>query len=551
MRERLLTLFANWGYCGALLLWLCWACPIMAQETSLQDNKEQKELKKKIADKRRVAFQKMQLATYMIDTYYVDSVDITQLADVAIRGMLKELDPHSTYSSPEEVELFNESMQGGFEGIGVQFNMLDDTLFVVQPVANGPSEKVGIRPGDRIVSVENTVIAGINMPVSKITKLLKGPKGTSVNLGIVRRKTPGILSFRVTRDKIPVYSINSTYMAAPKVGYIKLEQFGANSYNEFKEALKHLEKEGMESLVLDLRGNGGGYLQIATKIIDEILPASKMIVYTQGRNQPYQEFITHGSGRFEKGRVVVLIDSFSASASEIVSGALQDWDRGVLVGRRSFGKGLVQRPIYMPDRSMIRLTVARYYTPSGRCIQRPYTSREEYADDLHHRVESGELQHADSIHFVDSLRYHTKGGRVVYGGGGIMPDVFVPADTTTEFFRQLAAHGLILETTGRFVDDKRKELKSQFVDVDSFLTHFDVYQELLPLLCKKAIEEGITPPSKEKMSDYILLQLSALVARDLWDMNAYYFIMNKNDSVYKEALKIIQSDRYLTILKPN
>ncbi len=551
MRERLLTILVKMGYYCALLLWLSCVCPLMVQKAGAQNNKAQKELKKQIAEKRKLAFQKMQLATYMIDAYYVDSVDVGQLTDDAIRGMLKDLDPHSTYSTPEEVKLFNESMQGGFEGIGVQFNMLDDTLFVVQPVANGPSEKVGIRPGDRIVSVENTVIAGINMPVSKITKLLKGPKGTSVKLGIVRRKTPGVLLFQVTRDKIPVYSINSTYMAAPKIGYIKLEQFGANSYDEFKEALKHLHKKGMKSLILDLRGNGGGYLQIATKIIDEFLPEKKMIVYTQGRHQPYHEFVTDGAGHFEKGRVVVLIDSFSASASEIVSGALQDWDRGVLVGRRSFGKGLVQRPIYMPDHSMIRLTVARYYTPSGRCIQRPYTSREAYADDLHHRIESGELQHADSVHFVDSLRYLTKGRRVVYGGGGIMPDVFVPADTTTEFFRQLAARGLILETTGRFVDDKRKELKRQFADVESFLTHFDVYEELFPLLCKKAIEEGITPPSKEKVSDYIILQLKALVARDLWDMNAYYFIMNKNDSVYKEALKIIQSDRYSTILKPN
>lgn len=504
-----------------------------------------------LANKRKLAIQKMQLATFMVDRYYVDSVDITHLAEQAIRGMLKELDPHSTYSSPEEVKSFNESMRGGFEGIGVQFNMLDDTLFVVQPVANGPSEKIGIRAGDRIVSVENTVIAGVNMPISKITKLLKGPKGTKVRLGVVRRMMPEIMSFTVTRDKIPMYSINSVYMAAPKVGYIKLEQFGAKSYDEFVSALRKLDKKGMESLILDLRGNGGGYLQIATKIIDEILPSNKMIVYTKGRKQPYQEFTTRGSGRFEKGRVVVLIDSFSASASEITAGAIQDWDRGVLVGRRSFGKGLVQRPVNMPDHSMIRLTVARYYTPSGRCIQRPYSSHEKYADDWRQRMESGELQHADSVHFVDSLRYQTKNGRVVYGGGGIMPDVFVPADTTTTYFRQLAAQGLVLETTGRFVDAQREKLVKDYPDLESFVAHFDVQKELLPLLQKNATKAGIVAPALEEVSPFILVQLRALVARDLWDMNAYYVIMNEENSVYNEALKLIQGDHYSNILKSN
>lgn len=537
-------------YC-VLALWMACVCPLVAQNVASLEQKSKKELKKELERKRKVAIQKMQLATYMIDRFYVDSVDVTHLAEQAIRGMLKELDPHSTYSSPEEVKSFNESMRGGFEGIGVQFNMLDDTLFVVQPVADGPSEKIGIRAGDRIVSVENTVIAGVNMPISKITKLLKGPKGTKVKLGVVRRLMPGILSFTVTRDKIPMYSINSTYMAAPKVGYIKLEQFGAKSYDEFIVALRKLDKKGMESLILDLRGNGGGYLQIATKIIDEILPSNKMIVYTKGRNQPYQEFTTHGSGRFEKGRVVVLVDSFSASASEITAGAIQDWDRGVLVGRRSFGKGLVQRPINMPDHSMVRLTVARYYTPSGRCIQRPYSSREKYADDWRQRVESGELQHADSVHFADSLRYLTKNGRVVYGGGGIMPDVFVPADTTTAYFRQLAAQGLILETAGRFVDSQRKELKKDYPDLESFVNRFDVQQELLPLLQKNAEKAGIKPPKTEEVSPFVLLQLNALVARDLWDMNAYYIIMNKENSVYKEALNLIQSDHYSNILKPN
>lgn len=551
MKKRLLTFFSRLGCCCALALWMTFMCPVLAQDVASRANKSEKELKMELANKRKLAIQKMQLATFMVDRYYVDSVDITHLAEQAIRGMLKELDPHSTYSSPEEVKSFNESMRGGFEGIGVQFNMLDDTLFVVQPVANGPSEKIGIRAGDRIVSVENTVIAGVNMPISKITKLLKGPKGTKVRLGVVRRMMPEIMSFTVTRDKIPMYSINSVYMAAPKVGYIKLEQFGAKSYDEFVSALRKLDKKGMESLILDLRGNGGGYLQIATKIIDEILPSNKMIVYTKGRKQPYQEFTTRGSGRFEKGRVVVLIDSFSASASEITAGAIQDWDRGVLVGRRSFGKGLVQRPVNMPDHSMIRLTVARYYTPSGRCIQRPYSSHEKYADDWRQRMESGELQHADSVHFVDSLRYQTKNGRVVYGGGGIMPDVFVPADTTTTYFRQLAAQGLVLETTGRFVDAQREKLVKDYPDLESFVAHFDVQKELLPLLQKNATKAGIVAPALEEVSPFILVQLRALVARDLWDMNAYYVIMNEENSVYNEALKLIQGDHYSNILKSN
>ena len=366
---------------------------------------------------------KLQIAEMAVNNLYVDSVDEQKLVEDGIRGMIEKLDPHSSYLTAKEVKQANEPLQGNFEGIGVQFNMVEDTLLVIQPVGGGPSEKMGIVAGDRIVSVNDTAIAGVKMPREEIMRRLRGPKGTKVNLGIVRRGISDTLRFVITRDKIPVKSIDATYMIRPQVGYIRIGSFGATTHDEFCESLKKLKKQGMRSLILDLQENGGGYLHAAVNIAEEFLERDALIVYTQGRRTQRAEYKASGGGLFTKGKVIVLVDSYTASAAEIVSGAIQDHDRGIVVGRRTFGKGLVQRPIDLPDGSMIRLTIAHYYTPSGRCIQKPYEkgNQKDYAEDMLHRLKSGELMSADSVHFADSLKYYTLNKhRLVYGGGGIM-----------------------------------------------------------------------------------------------------------------------------------
>lgn len=363
---------------------------------------------------------KLQIAEMAINNLYVDTVDENKLAEDAIRGMLDKLDPHSAYATPKEVKSMNEPLQGNFDGIGVQFNVIEDTLVVIQTVTNGPSEKVGILAGDRIVNVNDTAIAGVKMSKEDIMRRLRGPKGTKVRIGIVRRGIADKIYFTVTRDKIPVKSIDAVYMIRPNVGYIRIGNFGATTYNEFMEGLENLRKQGMKNLILDLQENGGGYLQAAVMIANEFLPKNDLIVYTTGRRSPRMEYRAQGNGTLQEGKVIVLIDEFTASASEIVTGALQDQDRATVVGRRSFGKGLVQRPIDLPDGSMIRLTIAHYYTPSGRCIQKPYTKGDmkDYEMDLENRLKHGELTNKDSIHFADSLKFQTlRLHKTVYGGG--------------------------------------------------------------------------------------------------------------------------------------
>ena len=414
---------------------------------------------------------KLVMAHSAIANLYVDPVDEPKLVEASIKAMLKELDPHSTYLNAQEVKKMNEPLQGNFEGIGVQFNMADDTLFVIQTVSNGPSEKVGILPGDRIVTVNDTAIAGVKMERDEIMRRLRGPKGSVVQLGIARRGYDELLTFRVTRDKIPVHTLDAAYMIAPKVGYIKISSFGATTHEEFSEALAKLKKEKMQHLILDLKGNGGGYMKAAVDMANDFLQEGQQIVYTEGAKSPYSEFNAFGKGQFQEGRLVVLIDEYSASASEIVTGAVQDWDRGIVVGRRSFGKGLVQRPIPMPDGSMIRLTTARYHTPSGRCIQKPYGEDIDYRQDLVERFNKGELMHADSIHFPDSLKFQTRMmGRTVYGGGGIMPDYFVPLDTLsyTKYHRELTAKGVIVNTNLTVIDRYRKEYEARYPDFKSY-----------------------------------------------------------------------------------
>ena len=490
---------------------------------------------------------KLQIAEMAVTNLYVDSVNEDKLVEDGIRGMLEKLDPHSSYLTAKEVKETNESLQGNFEGIGVQFNMVEDTLLVIQTVSNGPSERVGILAGDRIVSVNDTAIAGVKMSKEEIMKRLRGPKGTLAVLGIVRRGIEDKLTFKVIRDKIPVHTIDATYMVRPKVGYIRIGSFGATTHDEFCESMKTLQKQGMQSLILDLQENGGGYLHAAVQIAEEFLQENDLIVYTSGRRIQRTEYKAKGGGLFTKGKVVVLVDSYTASAAEIVSGAIQDHDRGIVVGRRTFGKGLVQRPIELPDGSMVRLTVAHYYTSSGRCIQKPYEKgkKKDYSEDMLHRLKSGELMSADSVHFADSLKFYTlKEHRIVYGGGGIMPDEFVPLDTTkyTRFHRELAAKSVVIDANLHYVDQHRKSLQQEYKTFEAYRQRFDVPQSLIDGIMAEAEKKNIQPKDEaERLSTlpYLRLQLKALIARDLWGMNEYYSIMGETNDVLTKALTLL------------
>ena len=491
---------------------------------------------------------KMVLAEMAITNLYVDSVDEKKLAEDGIRGMIEQLDPHSSYSTAKETKEMNEPLQGSFEGIGVQFNMVKDTLLVIQPVVNGPSERVGILAGDRIVSVNDTAIAGVKMSKEDIMKRLRGAKGSKVRLGVVRRGIAGILKFTVVRDKIPVKTLDAAYMIRPHVGYIRIGSFGVTTYNEFMKAVETLKASGMKDLILDLQENGGGYLMAAVQIANEFLHNSDLIVYTQGRKVPRQDYCADGSGRLLDGKVFVLINEYTASAAEIVTGAIQDQDRGTVVGRRSFGKGLVQRPIDLPDGSMIRLTIAHYFTPSGRCIQKPYKKGDaiDYAMDIEKRFEHGELYSADSIHFADSLKYYTlRKHRVVYGGGGIMPDVFVPLDTTqyTKFLRQMAARSYIINANLKYIDVNRKQLKKQFATFNDFNARFEVPQSLIDDVVQAAEKDKIMPKDQQELQatlPQLRRQLKALIARDLWDMSEYFQVINETNPIVVKAVGLLK-----------
>lgn len=500
------------------------------------------------------ALRKLQMAEFAISNFYVDKVDEDKLVDEAIIRMLAQLDPHSTYSDAEEVKKMNEPLQGNFEGIGVQFQMIEDTLLVVQPVSNGPSEKVGILAGDRIIAVNDSAIAGVKMSTEDIMKRLRGPKDSKVDLTIIRRGVKAPLVFTVKRDKIPILSLDASYMIEPKIGYIRVNRFGATTAEEFKKAMKELQKQGMKDLILDLQGNGGGYLNAAIDLANEFLDQKELIVYTEGRSTQRSDFFAKGNGEFRNGRIIALVDEYTASASEIVSGAIQDWDRGIIVGRRSFGKGLVQRPIDLPDGSMIRLTVARYYTPAGRSIQKPYDSTTDYNKDLIDRFNRGELMNADSIHFPDSLKVQTKKlKRTVYGGGGIMPDYFVPIDTTlySDYHRNLVAKGVIIKFTMKFIENHRKDLSSKYKKFDAFNEKFVIDDQMLATLKEMGEKEGVKFDEKQYETSLPLIkaQLKALIARDLWDMNEYFRVMNDTNESVQRALEILHSEEYQNKLK--
>lgn len=492
---------------------------------------------------------KLQIAEWAINSLYVDSVDEHKLVEDGIRGMIEKLDPHSSYSTPKEVKEMNEPLNGNFDGIGVQFNMIQDTLLVIQPVSNGPSEKVGIQAGDRIVMVNDTAIAGVKMSRTDIMRRLRGPKGTKVKLGIVRRGIKDMLAFVVTRDKIPVKSIDASYLIHPGIGYIRIGNFGATTHSEFVDCMKALQKEGMKSLILDLQENGGGYLQAAVDIANEFLAQNDLIVYTQGRRTPRHDYRARANGMFRDGKIAVLVDEYTASAAEIVTGAIQDQDRGIVVGRRTFGKGLVQRPIDLPDGSMIRLTVSHYYTPAGRCIQKPYVKGDakDYAMDVYNRLKHGELMSADSIHFADSLKCYTlREHRTVYGGGGIMPDCFVPLDTTvyTKFHRELVAKSIVLNTSLRYIDDHRRQLRRQYKTFEQFSHEYEMPQSVIDDILKEAEKQKLKYKDEEewkKTLPQLRLQLKALVARDLWDMSEYYAIMNGQNPVVQKAVQLLSN----------
>lgn len=488
---------------------------------------------------------KLQMAQIAITGLYVDTVDQEKLVESAINGILEKLDPHSSYTNAKETKKLNEPLSGNFEGIGVSFNMVKDTLLVLQVISKGPCEKVGIQAGDRIIRVNDINIAGVKMSRDSIMQNLRGPKGTVAHLEIVRRGVEDVLNFKVVRDKIPINTVDAAYMIAPQTGYIHLDSFGATSGKEVHDKIKALQAQGMKDLILDLEFNGGGYLSAAQEVASEFLPEGSLIVYTDGRTMPRQELTSTGNGLMQKeGRVVILVDEFTASAAEIVSGAVQDHDRGVIIGRRTFGKGLVQRPIDLPDGSMIRLTVSHYYTPSGRCIQKPYVKgkKEEYNQDLEDRYTRGELTSIDSIHLDSTKVYKTLlQKRTVYGGGGIMPDIFVPLDTTalTLYYRELRRHNLINEGVMRYVDEHRSELKRKYPKFEVFERKFEAPQELIDSIFAEGKRKKIEPKDEKELEETVKdlkFTLKSSVAYDLWDRNEYFKLINKRNDIVNRAL---------------
>lgn len=548
----------------------------------------------------------------MIDYFYVDTTDLNKICEKGIEAMLKELDPHSVFIDKDEVAKMNEPLVGNFDGIGVSFQLLDDTIHVVDVISGGPSEKVGVLAGDKIVKVDDMPATGDTIKNDWVFKHLRGKKGTKVSVSVIRGKSKTPIVFEIKRDKIPINSIDTWFMIDKEIGYIRLNRFAQSSNEEMVQAITELQSEGMQSLVLDLRGNGGGYLNVAVDICDQFLSGDKLIVYTKGAKSPRQELKAQKKGLFEQGRLVIMVDESSASASEILSGAVQDWDRGVIVGRRTFGKGLVQRPFDMYDGSQIRLTTSRYYTPSGRCIQKPYDAGvEEYQMDYYNRLSHGELLSADSVHFADSLRCFTSGNRLVYGGGGIMPDVFVPIDTmrASDYMINLRSKGLFNSFALNWTEENREQFLKKAPTYDKFskeyekmnvLSEFEKYAEqegvsrnaikkewvnimvsdylkkemsdstarsyesysdyaeslisddkMLKEIMQKAKEEDKKNDLINKESDkYIASTIKALIARNLYGVKYYYMTTFENDRELKEAIDVLKDNKkYNSILK--
>ena len=490
---------------------------------------------------------KLSQILYFIDHDYVDTVNINNLVEETIVKMLEELDPHSAYISKDEVKEMNEPLEGSFEGIGIMFNILNDTIIVVSPIAGGPSEKVGLMAGDRIVKINGENVGGIGITNTEVQKKLKGPKGTQVEVGIKRRKVSELLDFTITRDIIPINSIDAYYKVVDKIGYIKINRFSNTTRGEFYNALSTLEDQGVEDYVLDLSNNGGGFLQVAFMLAEEFLSKDKLIVYTEGIHSPRQEYKSSGNGLLKDSKLVIIIDEGSASASEILSGAIQDWDRGVIIGRRSFGKGLVQKQYELNDGSMIRLTIAKYYTPTGRLIQKPYNDGiDAYEKDLINRYMRGESFNKDSIHFPDSLKYKTLvKGRTVYGGGGIMPDIFIPLDTTlyTDYYRNMIRKGLLNRFVLTYLDTERNTLLKKYKTFNDYNIKFEISDDILNDLIKFAEDNNVDYIEKDFIisKDLIKQVLKARIAGDVWTYNEFYQIINKNSKELLKAVEILQN----------
>lgn len=586
-----------------LLIYLVFACFILFFTTAKAQDYDPKKTE-----------QKINYALQLFRFAYVDKVDEPKLVQDAIIQMLKDLDPHSVYISKEELDKMNEPLVGNFDGIGVQFQILKDTIYVVDVVTGGPSEKVGIIAGDKIVAIDDKAATGDSINTNFVFSKLRGKKGTVVKVSILRKNKNKVLDFNITRDKIPLTSIDAIFMATPEVGYIRLDRFSRTSMDEFRKALSDLKAQGMKDLIFDLRGNSGGYMDIAIDLADEFLNADKLIVYTEGTSSPKQEYKSTVKGGFEKGKLVIMIDEGSASASEIVSGAVQDWDRGLVVGRRSYGKGLVQRPFDLPDGSVIRLTTARYHTPSGRCIQKSYSDGlDDYYSDYMKRYTSGELLSPDKIKFPDSLKYQTNNKRTVYGGGGITPDIFIPIDTSriNDYFIDLRRKNVLNDFTMDFIDKNREDLlkkypdfkkfQSDFVMDKKFMTDFEkaaekagvkkntVNQEKINLMLNQYIqkvkadttlvakysnytdlanylstdfenykkeisnyaknEDATNVKASDNSDKFMTYQLKALIARNLYDVNAFYQVIKDVDDAYLKAVEIIQNDKLFDKLK--
>jgi len=479
-----------------------------------------------------------------IEQEYVDTVDREDLIEDAVPSLLENLDPHSVYIPASDLQRVNEPLEGGFSGIGVQFNMQKDTIAIIKTIPNGPSELVGILPGDRIIFVEDSLVAGVDMPTNDVIGMLKGKKGTKVMVKILRRGEPELIDFEIVRDDIPLYSVDVSYMITDKIGYIKINQFSRTTHAEFLKGMQKLRAMGMEKIIVDLRGNGGGYLNAATKIADEFLAQDLLIVYTEGRARPRNNEFATDEGLWEDKDVLILIDEYSASASEILAGAIQDNDRGVIMGRRSFGKGLVQEQIVLNDGSAMRLTIARYYTPTGRSIQKPYTNgKKDYYMEVMERYEHGEFVDSDSIKFADSLKYKTPEGNIVYGGGGIMPDIFIPIDTTgyTEYFGQLRNRGLIYRFAFEYTDKNRAWL-SELETVDQILRALE-RKNMMKEFIRFADKNGIKPGQKDLAvsGDIIETQLKAYIARNIIDNDGFYPIIHKIDQTLQSAVELFST----------
>ena len=493
-----------------------------------------------------------------IGNFYTDSIDDNKLIEQTIISTLKELDPHSNYFTKEELVELQKGLKGRFYGIGITYNILRDTILILSTVHNSPADKIGIKAGDRIIKIENVNVAGTGITTKNVGKLFLGKKGDDININVKRQGISNLLDFTIVRDKIPIHSIDAAYMINNDLAYIKLNRFSATSFKEFNDAAKKLKKQGAKHLIFDLRNNGGGYLHIAIKIVDSFLKKNKMIVYTEGNKSKLSKYTSTSSGKFKKGRLIVLINENSASASEIVSGAIQDLDRGLIIGRRSFGKGLVQRPFYLVDGSMMRLTVARYYTPSGRCIQKPYSKgKKEYKKDILVRLEKGELMYKDSINFPDSLKYYTLNkDRLVYGGGGIMPDIFVALDTSifTEFYKKSLDKNNVNLFIYSYVDKNRQYLNSVYSDFEKFYKNFKVDDKMLNAFIDFAKNDTEIIKSEVlaelKKNQHIKNKFKALIANSLWDINEYYKINNEDSDIFLKAVEVINDkQKYLTMFK--